>query len=447
MRDKIAELKEMVRDGIITSDIAEQAIAKIQEKVIMEKGITMPTITAHTRKNRIQYTCMMPANLSRDGKRHQITGSTEEECKKKWRAAMCDVIENGTHSTPVTLGELMEEWMSKKRDVKKQTLAGYHSHYENHIKNKEFAKLKIKEIKLQDCKDIIADVVNFREKKDNREVGLGYNTVRHIKSEISMALDYAVANDYIRANYMKTVKINQGLCDSSRSHESRAWSDEKLQQLHQTAAEEWDENKKYRYSAVLFFMAASGLRAGECCALQWSDYDSKNHILTINKTLTSYRDYDEGVHVQAMSTPKTADSVRKIELTAEAIYWFKEIKRRQVESGILTNYVVSTRNGKIANQRDLNVRFQTFCKVAGVEYNPTHACRRSYTSVLYDGGVPVSEIARDLGHKKITTTLNSYYKPRATKNMMDKKNSVLSAAITAPMVTAVTAAGGMLKTR
>ena len=46
MRDKIAELKEMVRDGIITSDIAEQAIAKIQEKVIMEKGITMPTITA-----------------------------------------------------------------------------------------------------------------------------------------------------------------------------------------------------------------------------------------------------------------------------------------------------------------------------------------------------------------------------------------------------------------
>ena len=90
-------------------------------------------------------------------------------------------------------------------------------------------------------------------------------------------------------------------------------------------------------------------------------------------------------------------------------------------------------------------------KAKGQQYrqraNPTHACRRSYTSVLYDGGVPVSEIARDLGHKKITTTLNSYYKPRATKNMMDKKNSVLSAAITAPMVTAVTAAGGMLKTR
>ncbi len=124
------------------------------------------------------------------------------------------MIENGASSIPVTLGELMEEWMSKKRDVKKQTIAGYHSHYENHIKNKKFAKLKIKEIKLQDCKDIIADVVNFREKKDGCEVGLGYNTVRHIKSEISMALDYAVANDYIRANYMPTVKINQGLCDS-----------------------------------------------------------------------------------------------------------------------------------------------------------------------------------------------------------------------------------------
>ncbi len=447
MRNKIAELKEMVRDDIITSDIAEQAIVKIQETVIMEKGITMPTITAHTRKNRIQYTCMMPANLSRDGKRHQITGSTEEECKKKWTAAMYNVIENGTSSIPVTLGELMEEWMSKKRDVKKQTLAGYHSHYENHIKNKEFAKLKIKEIKLQDCKDIIADVVNFREKRDDREVGLGYNTVRHIKSEISMALDYAVANDYIRANYMSTVKINQGLCDNTRARESKAWSDEELQQLCKAAINEWDVNKKYRYSAVLIAMTFTGCRAGEFCALEWSDFDAKNKTLSITKNLTSYRDYEEDVHVQALSTPKTADSVRKIQLTDAAVWWLREIRRRQVECGILTNHIVSTRTGKIANQRDVDMRFKIFCKAAGVEYNPSHACRRSYASVLIDGGVPVAEVSRDLGHKKTTTTLNSYYKPRTSGTMTSKKNNVFVTAIAAPQVTAVTAAGSMSRTR
>lgn len=67
------------------------------------------------------------------------------------------------------------------------------------------------------------------EKKDG-VAGMGYNTVRHIKSEISMALDYAVANEYINANYMSTVKINQGLCDTTRARKSKAWTDEELQE-------------------------------------------------------------------------------------------------------------------------------------------------------------------------------------------------------------------------
>ena len=146
--------------------------------------------------------------------------------------------------------------------------------------------------------------------------------------------------------------------------------------------------------------------------------------MDISKTLASYKDYDAGKHVQAISTPKTSESVRKIELTDEAFYWLKEIKRRQIECGIETDYIVATRTGKVANQRDLNMRIKTFCKAVGLEYKPTHTCRRTYASVLYDGGVPVSEIARDLGHKKITTTLNSYYKPRASKNITSQKNSI-----------------------
>ena len=93
------------------------------------------------------------------------------------------------------------------------------------------------------------------------------------------------------------------------------------------------------------------------------------------------------------------------------------------------------------------MRFKYFCRAAGVEYNPSHACRRSYASVLIDGGVPVAEVSRDLGHKKTTTTLNSYYKPRTSGTMTNKKNNVFVSAIAAPQVTAVTAAGNMSQTR
>lgn len=213
----------------------------------------------------------------------------------------------------------------EKKDVKKQTLAGYHSHYENHIKNLEFAKLKIKDIRLQHCKDIIVELVSYREtKKDGTVVGLGYNTVRHIKSEISMALDYAISMGYITTNYMTTIKINQGLCDKARCRESKAWSDAELQILYHAALSEWNENKKFRYSAVLMAMIFTGCRAGEFCSLEWSDFDVKRKTLTVSKTLTSYRDYEVGVHVQGLSTTKTEGSARVINLTDEAVFWLKK---------------------------------------------------------------------------------------------------------------------------
>lgn len=429
MQITVEMLNEMVNAGIMTTEAAGTAIMKIQEEKLMKQNIIAPQITQHERKGKLQFICNIPAKYSRDGKRHQVTATTEEECKKKWLDAVSDAVENGTSTAPVTLSDLMQEWMEKKQDVKKQTLAGYHSHYENHIKNASFGKLKITEIRLQDCKNIIADLINHREKtKDGEVVGLGYNTIRHIRSEISMALDYAISMGYITVNYMTTVKINQGLCDKTRTRESKAWSDAELQTLHRAAVEEWNKNKKYRYSAVLMAMIFTGCRAGEFCSLEWKDFDAKRKTLTVSKTLTSYRDYEAGVHVQGMSTPKTEGSARVIRLTDEAVFWLNEIKRRQVEYGILTPYVVSSKTGKIANQRDLNMRFKIFCKAAGVDYNPTHACRRSYASVLIDGGIPVSEVARDLGHKKITTTMDSYYKPRAGAGITKQKSGIFAAA-------------------
>ena len=58
-------------------------------------------------------------------------------------------------------------------------------------------------------------------------------------------------------------------------------------------------------------------------------------------------------------------------------------------------------------------------------------------SVLLDGGVPVTEVARDLGHKKITTTMDSYYKPRAVAGITSQKSSVFAATVTMSGWTAV----------
>lgn len=430
------EIDKLVQDGIIDIDAANDMKGKIMKKVLTEKSIIMPTITEHVRKGKLQYTCMIPASMSRDGKRHQVTGKTKEECEKKWAEMMYDVVENGTHQIPVTLSELMEEWLSTRQDIKPQTLTIYHSHYENHIKNEPFAKLKIKNIKLQDCKDIVSNLTNKRV----NGVGLGYGTVTRIKCEINMALEYAVAHEYIGTNYMRTVTVNQGLCDTSRKREATAWSDEELQQLINASHREWQNGKKCRLSAAMIAMIFIGCRIGEFCALRWEDFDEENGTLTINKTVTDYKTYGEKNvrHVQAISTTKTAGSTRTIELTDEAIFWLQELKRRQIERGMDTPYMAGARSGRVMARNSVIQRFKFFCNVAGVDYKPSHTARRTYASILYDGGVPVSEIAADLGHKSTTTTLNAYYKRRKGNNNIRKKNNIFAT------VTAVTAAAEAL---
>ena len=143
-------------------------------------------------------------------------------------------------------------------------------------------------------------------------------------------------------------------------------------------------------------------------------------------------------HVQAISTTKTAGSTRTIELTDEAVFWLQELKRRQTERDMHTPYIAGARSGRIMSRNSIIERFKFFCNVAGVDYKPSHTARRTYASILYDGGVPVSEIAADLGHKSTTTTLNAYYKRRKGNNNIRKKNNIFAT------VTAVTAAAETL---
>lgn len=46
---------------------------------------------------------------------------------------------------------------------------------------------------------------------------------------------------------------------------------------------------------------------------------------------------------------------------------------------------------------------------------------------MIDGGVPVSQVSADLGHKKVSTTLDTYYRAKKqTEEVLQMKNSVFN---------------------
>lgn len=54
--------------------------------------------------------------------------------------------------------------------------------------------------------------------------------------------------------------------------------------------------------------------------------------------------------------------------------------------------------------------FKAFCNYVGVEYKPSHTCRRSYVTNCLDKGMKLALVSKNVGHKNKSTTLNTYYK-------------------------------------
>lgn len=73
-------MQELLNAGIITMEQVERARMEKIMKALEEYGIETPKITKRKDENR--YICNIPKKYSKDGKRHNISGSTVEECEK-----------------------------------------------------------------------------------------------------------------------------------------------------------------------------------------------------------------------------------------------------------------------------------------------------------------------------------------------------------------------------
>ena len=384
-------------------DVKRAQMALRRQEVLMRNSVKMPSIT---RKSDGRFCMNVPARYSTDKKRHQLVANTEQELVEKFNERVYISLTAGVIEEK-TVNDIVEEWIDIRRDgMKPQTRATYNGIYRKHIKETAFGQSKIQEVRLPECQAFIDSLYHKN---------LRVRTVEHIKSAISLAFDYAIAQDYILRNYFKAVKINKNMCTSTRIHETGAWSPDELRHLWDFSVEQWNTKHKYYISAYMMFMASTGIRVGELVSAVWDDIDMENKTFSIARTRVSYRDVDTGKMVTgAGATTKTASSRRTIKLNPAAIFWLKEIKKRALYLGVKSEYIATNRRGEPMSQSDVDNRLKVFCNAAGLRYQSAHANRKTYATVLINEHVPTPEVSADLGHKRTTTTQDIYYKATAT---------------------------------
>lgn len=160
-----------------------------------------------------------------------------------------------------------------------------------------------------------------------------------------------------------------------------------------------DEIYKTFYETMYF----TGLRLGECIALNWNDFE--NGYIEVNKTICKEKDEFNNY---IFNSPKTSKSYRKIKLDNMLINSLNNLYlKQQKQVGFSKDWFIFG-GKKPLSQSTIGRRKDQYCKKANVKKIRMHDFRHSHATLLLSSGVPITVISQRLGHSDIATTLNIY---------------------------------------
>jgi len=164
------------------------------------------------------------------------------------------------------------------------------------------------------------------------------------------------------------------------------------------------------FADIFIFILETGLRIGEVAALEWGHIICRDDRILIHVQQTAARstnDNDDSelktrIHI---GKPKTAAGERMIPATQTAIRIMNRCKARQT---IKTDYVFAAKNGSIIQERNIRRALESYCTQLNYKRLTVHELRHTFSTRMYEVGIPSEERARIMGHADSRTTDRVY---------------------------------------
>ncbi len=162
--------------------------------------------------------------------------------------------------------------------------------------------------------------------------------------------------------------------------------------------------KGHRYEAAVHIAFSCGLRIGELFGLQWSDL--------VDSELSIHRQASERASgVLEIRQPKTASSIRRILLSDSAIELLVERRKKAMKEGNgKSPWIFPNRDGGVSRRGTFTGGVWRACLLElGIPSRGFHHTRHTAATLLLNsGGVPLSVVAKILGHANPSITLKIY---------------------------------------
>ncbi|MFP5099639.1 site-specific integrase [Staphylococcus equorum] len=250
--------------------------------------------------------------------------------------------------------------------------------YELHIK-REFGRLPINEITIEQCQDFRQRLVNNAELSNGTKV----NILSGFKSVFNYGEKYLNTNNPTRSiDNFKTTK-------STTKYIKREDFDNKVYQM-----DKLNNTKPKIYRQFVQLLFYSGLRVSEAMPLTWQDFDKDAQTLDINKTMViTNREIRHGV-------AKNSNSLGTVHVAKKVVSIIEEVRKEANPDDV---YIFG--GNKPLSYEATRVNFKKVFKDDGLTL---HSLRHSYASHLINNSVDIYVLMHLMRHANVKQTIQTY---------------------------------------
>ena len=162
------------------------------------------------------------------------------------------------------------------------------------------------------------------------------------------------------------------------------------------------EREPLKWQALVHLLIDTGIRRGECCALQWKNIDFDTGAITIagNLCYTSAK----GVY---LDTPKNGHT-RTVYAGGHTLSLLRQLRTEQSQKSI-SNYVFTREASPEPMHPQSPTRYlKKFSERYGVPDLHPHKLRHTFASIAITNGADVASVSEALGHSDKAVTLRMY---------------------------------------
>ncbi|MGK0577456.1 tyrosine-type recombinase/integrase [Macrococcus capreoli] len=289
-------------------------------------------------------------------------------------------LEEGEHVKGLPFSKLADEYLEHYKARRK--VSSYKTAY-NIFKNHLLPYFHNKDV--YELKPI--DIKRFQDKKMTE--GFSPNYLEKFQNFLSAMLAYAQKYHNLERNVARMA----GGFEAPKPKALDFWYVEEFN----TFAAAIEDIKHLTFFTLLFY---GGFRKGELRAICWNDIDFDNKSIDINKT-----DYNGNV-----TTPKTAGSIRRVDMPANCMNLLKQyLEHYKLTQIYKDDYVVFGEAYRSISDSTIDRWYEKYIKLSGIKHRiKLHGFRHSHASYLINLGAQPHIIAQRLGHSDVSLVLNVY---------------------------------------